>query len=66
MLSSSNEQMERKNAEEISRSMHDLKPKTSAGFGEISNFMIKRLPPTHFECLAIVLTAVVKQMQISR
>jgi hypothetical protein len=37
---------------ELKNVIRTLKPKKSSGFDEISNFMIKRLPPTYLECLS--------------
>ena len=37
---------------EISRLIKTLKPKTSAGFDLVSNFMVKKLPPSYIDCLA--------------
>ena len=37
---------------EISRLIKTLKQKTSAGFDLVSNFMIKKLPPSYIDCLA--------------
>ena len=50
-LAKSEEQMERTNYEEMRRSIRSLKPKKSAGFDQISNHMIKKLPPSYVECL---------------
>lgn len=52
MLSSSNEEMKRTSIQEIRRLIQSLKTKKSAGFDQISNFMIKRLSPSYIECLA--------------
>jgi len=51
MLANSNEQMERTSTAEIRRLIRSIKPKKSAGFDQISNFMIKKLPPSYVECL---------------
>ena len=47
------EQMEETSVAEISRIIRVLKPKKSAGFDEISNFMIKKLPPSYISCLTV-------------
>ncbi|CAM4937220.1 unnamed protein product [Rotaria socialis] len=37
---------------ELKRTIDNLKPKKSAGYDAISNFMIKRLPPGYLQCLS--------------
>ena len=51
MLLNCNEQMEKTNTTEITRLIRSLKPKKSAGVDQISNFMIKKLPPGYIDCL---------------
>ena len=53
ILSNSKEQMERTNSFEIRRIIQALKPKKSAGFDQISNFIIKKLPMSYIECLVV-------------
>jgi hypothetical protein len=43
--------MEKTNTTEIKRLIRSLKPKKSAGFDQISNFMIKKLPLSYIDCL---------------
>ena len=45
--------MERTNSFEIRRIIQALKPKKSAGFDQISNFIIKTLPMSYIECLVV-------------
>ena len=52
MLARTDAKLEKTSAEEIRRLIRTLKPKKSTGFDQISNFMIKRLPPSYIECLA--------------
>ena len=47
-----NEDAETTNTTEIKRFISNMKPKKSAGFDEVSNFMIKRLPLSYVQCLA--------------
>ncbi|CAF4181734.1 unnamed protein product, partial [Rotaria magnacalcarata] len=51
MFSNSTEKMEKTSIEEIRRLIRSLKPKKSAGYDQVSNYMIKRLPPIYIECL---------------
>ncbi|CAF4220794.1 unnamed protein product [Rotaria magnacalcarata] len=51
MLSNSTGKMEKTSIEEIRRLIRSLKPKKSAGCDQVSNYMIKRLPPIYIECL---------------
>ena len=37
---------------EIKRLIKTLKPKKSSGFDQVSNYIIKKLPPNYIECLA--------------
>ena len=50
-LAISREKIETTNALEIKRHISKLKPKKSSGFDEVSNFMIKRIPPSYISCL---------------
>ena len=47
-----NEKTETTNAFEIKKYISKMKPKKSSGFDEISNFIIKWLPPSYINCLA--------------
>ena len=47
-----NDEAELTNITEIKRFISKMKPKKSAGFDEVSNFMIKRLPLSYVQCLA--------------
>ena len=51
-LELSNEKIEMTNVREIKQHMSKMKPKKSSGFDQVSNFMIKRLPPSYISCLA--------------
>jgi hypothetical protein len=53
IISNSKEQMEKTSIGEIRRLIRSLKPKKSAGFDQISNFMIKKLPMSYIECLVV-------------
>ncbi|CAM4981949.1 unnamed protein product [Rotaria socialis] len=44
--------VEKTSTTEITRIIKTLKPKKSAGFDSVSNFIIKKLPPSYIECLA--------------
>ena len=50
-LAISREKIETTNALKIKRHISKLKPKKSSGFDEVSNFMIKRIPPSYISCL---------------
>ena len=50
-LSKSKEKIEMTNALEIKKNISQIKPKKSSGFGAVSNFMIKRIPPSYISCL---------------
>ena len=50
-LSISEETIELTSAFEITKFIKKLKPKKSSGFDQISNFMIKLLPPSYITCL---------------
>jgi len=51
-LAMSNEKIEMTNVIEIKKHISKLKPKKSSGFDTVSNFMIKRIPPSYISCLA--------------
>jgi hypothetical protein len=46
-----NEKIETTSVFEIKRHISKLKPKKSSGFDAVSNFMIKRIPPSYINCL---------------
>ncbi|CAF3687321.1 unnamed protein product [Rotaria socialis] len=50
-LSTSTEEVEVTNTSEIRNAIRSLKPKKSAGYDNISNFIIKRLPPEYIQGL---------------
>ncbi|CAF1944486.1 unnamed protein product, partial [Rotaria magnacalcarata] len=50
-LSTSTEEVEVTNTSEIRNAIRSLKPKKSAGYDNISNFIIKRLPPGYIQGL---------------
>jgi hypothetical protein len=50
-LATVNEKIETTNFTEIKRHISKLKPKKSSGFDAVSNFMIKRIPPSYIRCL---------------
>lgn len=47
----SSDRVEKTSAWEITRLIKTLKPKKSAGFDLVSNFIIRKLPPSYIECL---------------
>ncbi|CAM2707658.1 unnamed protein product [Rotaria socialis] len=51
-LSVLNDSVEKTSTAEITRIIKTLKPKKSAGLDSVSNFIIKKLPPSYIECLA--------------
>ena len=51
-LTLSNEEIELTNAVEIKKYISKLKPKKSSGFDTVSNFMIKKIPPSYISCLS--------------
>lgn len=51
ILACSEDKMESTNSTEIRQVIRALKPKKSTGFDQISNFMIKKLPPSYVDCL---------------
>ncbi|CAF2046641.1 unnamed protein product [Rotaria magnacalcarata] len=51
-LSVLNDSVEKTSIAEITRIIKTLKPKKSAGLDSVSNFIIKKLPPSYIECLA--------------
>jgi len=51
-LSITNKQVKETNTAEINRLIKTLKPKKSAGYDLVSNFMIKKLPLSYIDCLA--------------
>ncbi|CAM4775268.1 unnamed protein product [Rotaria magnacalcarata] len=51
-LSVLNDSVEKTSTVEITCTIKTLKPKKSAGFDSVSNFIIKILPPSYTECLA--------------
>ncbi|CAF4830106.1 unnamed protein product [Rotaria socialis] len=51
-LSVLNDRVEKTSTTEITRVIKILKPKKSVGFDSVSNFIIKKLPPSYIECLA--------------
>ena len=50
-LAMSNEKIEMTNITEIKKHIAKLKPKKSSGCDAVSNFMIKRIPPSYISCL---------------
>ena len=60
-LEITNERMEETSTAEISRLIRELKPKKSAGFDSISNFMIKKLPPSYISCLVVCFNTWLKE-----
>lgn len=52
-LINTKEQLEKTNIAEVRKLIRSLKPKKSAGFDQVSNFMIKKLPISYIECLVI-------------
>mgnify|MGYP001151580594 FL=1 len=51
-ISASKEKITPTSTTEIKKLIKELKPKKSSGIDEISNWMIKKLPPAYVECLA--------------
>ena len=51
-LELSNEKIEITNVREIKQHISKMKQKKSSGFDQVSNFMVKRLPPSYISCLA--------------
>ncbi|CAF4697771.1 unnamed protein product, partial [Rotaria magnacalcarata] len=51
-LAISRDKVEKTSTWEITQLIKTFKPKKSAGFDLVSNFIIKKLPPSYIECLA--------------
>ena len=51
ILAESKEEMKQTNVREVTWFIRSLKPKTSTGFDQISNAIIKKLPPSYIEYL---------------
>ena len=51
-IRTSEDKLEPTTAFEITKYIKRLKPKKSSGFDQISNYMIKLLPPSYITCLA--------------
>ncbi|CAF3391163.1 unnamed protein product [Rotaria socialis] len=47
-----NDSVEKTSTAEITRIIKTLKSKKSAGFDSVSNFIVKKFPPSYIECLA--------------